>query len=187
MIATVFLLRNSILSALGNALVENDGVQKAQAAVVLGGDGNGVRILRAAQLAQAGYVPLVAVDGPKSLLGHESDADIQYAELHGFPSGLFHAILLAPDIDSTRAEARCVDKYLKSQNIRKILLVTSNYHTRRAAYWFRKEIPGLDVVAIPAADPMFVPDSWWTYREGQKTFVLEWLKTITERWLGIGV
>jgi uncharacterized SAM-binding protein YcdF (DUF218 family) len=167
--------------------VEDDGLQKAQAAVVLGGDGNGSRILKAAEIAQAGYVPLVLVDGPKSLLGHESDETVQYAELRGYPASLFRAIPLGDDIRSTRAEAQYVGKYLKTQRIRKILLVTSNYHTRRAAYWFRKEDPWLQVIAIPAADPEFVPNSWWTYREGQKTFVLEWLKTVTERWFGVGV
>ena len=143
--------------------------------------------MKAAQVAQAGYVPVVLVDGPKSLLGHESDFDIQYAELRGYSSALFRPIPLPDNISSTDAEARYVGNYLKQQNIRKILLVTSNYHTRRAAYWFRKDNPRLDVCAIPAADPLFAPNAWWTYREGKKTFVLEWLKTITERWLGIGV
>lgn len=143
--------------------------------------------MKAAQLAQAGYVPVVLVDGPQSLLGHESDATIQYAQMRGYPGSLFRAVPLPDFIRSTRAEAQYVGMCLKSGHIRKILLVTSNFHTRRAAYWFRKENPGLDVVAIPAPDPLFVPDSWWTDREGEKTFVLEWLKTVTERWLGIGI
>lgn len=164
--------------------MEDDGVQKAQAAVVLGGDNNGVRILRAAELAQAGYVPYVLVDGPKSLVGYESDMNVLYAEKHGYPASLFHALEMPPSVNSTRTEAVFVGRYLKEHDIHKILLVTSNYHTHRAAYLFRKMNPGLNVVAIPANDPDFEPNSWWTYRMGQKTFVMEWMKTVAS-YLGL--
>ncbi len=183
-VAAVLLLWQPILSGLGNALVEDNGLQKAQTAVVLGGDSNGARIRTAAQLAQAGYIPYVIVDGPKSLLGYESDTTILYAEKQGYAAALFHPLLLPSAVNSTRTEAEYVGKYLKQQGIRKILLVTSNYHTHRAAYLFRKMNPGLTVVAIPAADPDFKPNSWWTYRDGQKTFAMEWLKTVAD-YLGI--
>lgn len=178
LIAAAFLLWQPIGSWLGNYLVEDDGVQQAQAAVVLGGDGNGVRTLKAAQLAQAGYVPLVLVDGPKTLIGNESDMVIRYAEMRGFKLGLFRPIPFPDDIRSTRAEAQFVGAYLKKAGIHKILLVTSNYHTHRAAYLFRKINPDLTVVAIPAPDPEFNPNAWWTFREGEKTFLLEWMKTV---------
>jgi uncharacterized SAM-binding protein YcdF (DUF218 family) len=145
-----------------------------------------VRIVKAAQLAQVGYVPFVLVDGPTTLIGHESDMTMRYAQLRGYPPSLFRAVPLPADVTSTRAEAQYVGKCLKSEHIHKILLVTSHYHTRRAAYWFRRENPGLQVVAISAVDPLLLPNSWWRYREGEKTFVLEWSKTITECWLGIG-
>jgi len=184
LLAAVVLLRGPILSGLGNALVEDDAPRQAQAAVVLGGDSNGVRILKAAQLTQAGYVPYVLVDGPKSLLGYESDTTILYAEKRGYAATLFRPILLPPNINSTRDEARYVGNYLKQQGISKILLVTSNYHAHRAAYLFRKINPSLDVVSIAASDPDFIPDAWWTYRDGRKTFLMEWLKTIAA-YLGI--
>ena len=167
-----------LLSALGRALVENDAVQKAKASVVLGGDGNGVRIITAAQLAQAGYVPYAIVDGPKTLVGYESDMSIAFAEHSGYPAAMFHALPLPPQVNSTRTEAVFVGTHLKQHDIDKILLVTSNYHTHRAAYLFRKMNPGLDVIAIAAADPDYDPNSWWTNRMGQKTFVMEWIKTV---------
>lgn len=159
-------------------------MQKAQAAVVLGGDDSGVRILKAAQLAQAGYVPYVLVDSPKALMGYESDMTILYGEKRGYPSMLFRPLQLPQNVKSTRTEAQYVGKYLQQEHIHKILLVTSNFHTHRAAYLFRKMNPGLDVIAIPAQDPDFNPNSWWTYRNGQKTFVMEWMKTVAA-YLGI--
>ena len=182
--AACLILWKPVAKGLGNFLVEDDGVQKAQAAVVLGGDDRGVRITKAAQLAQAGYVPYVIVDGPKTLVGYESDMEILYAEQKGYPAALFHPLRLTPNIDSTHDEAAFVGNYLKQHNIRKILLVTSNFHTHRAAYLFRKENPGLDVIAIPAEDPEYDPNAWWTARVYQKTFFQEWLKTFAA-YLGI--
>ena len=180
----IFLLCKTILAGLGNFLVEDDSVQKAQAAVVLGGDLSGVRIMKAAQQAQAGYVPLVLSDGPKTLLGHESDVNILYAEKQGYSPTLFRPLPMPPEINSTQAEAEYVGNYLKQQGIHKILLVTSNYHTHRAAYLFRKTNPWLQVVSVAAPDPAFNPDSWWTFRDGRRTFLLEWAKTFAA-YLGV--
>ena len=174
-----WLLRSYILTGLGRALVEDDGAQKAQAIVVLGGDDYGTRIVKAAQLAQAGYAPCVLVSGPRSLLGHESDDTIEYGRRRGFPDSLFRA--LPNETDSTRGEAAFIGRYLQANGIRKILLVTSNFHTRRAAWLMRHENPGLDVDAVPAPDPYFTSGTWWKSRNGQKTFLLEWMKTVATR------
>ncbi|MBV9611068.1 MAG: YdcF family protein, partial [Acidobacteriaceae bacterium] len=138
----------------------------------------GMRILTAAQLAQAGYAPYVIVDGPKSLLGNESDATIQYAVGKGYAQSQFRPLPLPDAVRSTRAEADFVGRSLKERRIDKILLVTSNYHTRRAAQLFRRSNPKLQIVVIAAPDPNFTPSTWWKSREGQKTFALEWMKTI---------
>lgn len=156
--------------------MEEDKPQKADVIVVLGGDAFGTRILKAAELAKSGYAPYVLVSGPHSLLGHESDTTIEYARRKGYPVSLFRP--LPHELDSTRSEAELIDGYLRSQNARKILLVTSNYHTARAARLLRKYAPGIDVLAVPASDPAFTPDGWWKTREGQKMFFYESVKTI---------
>jgi uncharacterized SAM-binding protein YcdF (DUF218 family) len=177
-----WLLHAPILAGLGNALVENDGPHKAPVIVVLGGDDWGARIVKAAELAQAGYAPLVLVSGPLSLLGHQSDETIEYARRKGFSTALFRP--LPNSTDSTRSEARFIGAYLRAQGIHKILLVTSNFHTHRAASLMRHENPGLQVDVVPAPDPNFSPDVWWKSRNGQKTFLIEWIKTVAT-WLGM--
>lgn len=154
-------------------------MRKAQAIVVLGGDDFGTRIIKAAQLAEAGYGPYVLVSGPESLLGHTSDDTIEYARRKGFPDSLFRA--LPNDTDSTRSEAQFLGRYFRAHGIRKILLVTSNFHTSRAAWLMRHENPGLEVDAVPAPDPNFTPQTWWNSRNGKKTFLLEWMKTVATR------
>jgi uncharacterized SAM-binding protein YcdF (DUF218 family) len=84
---------------------------------------------------------------------------------------------LPSNADSTRTEAGIIGKYLREHHIRKMLLVTSNYHTRRAAKLMRKQNPAVWVVVVAAPDPFFRPSTWWRTRSGQKTFLFEWMKT----------
>jgi uncharacterized SAM-binding protein YcdF (DUF218 family) len=165
-------------------LVEDDGPRKADAIVVLGGDAYGQRIIKGAELEKAGYAPIVLVSGPPYLLGAESDEVIEYAKRQGFPAALFRSVPLpAGSADSTRVEAIYFGKYLKDNGIHKVLLVTSNYHTRRAAKLWRLEDPWLDVTVVPAPDRYFTTDGWWESRQGKKTFLYEWVKTLAT-WLG---
>jgi uncharacterized SAM-binding protein YcdF (DUF218 family) len=171
-------LREPILFVAGNALVEDDGAAKADAIVVLGGDHFGTRILRGAELAKAGYASRVLVSGPTDLLGHESDGTVAYAVQKGYPASIFQAIPLPDEADSTRSEAEYIGRKLKAEDVKSINLVTSNYHTRRAAWLWRKINPDLRIHVVPAPDPYFSPETWFKTRTGQKTFLLESTKTI---------
>jgi len=184
LIATLaYALRRPILRAAARALIQNDGVHKADCAWVLGGDDYGTRILYAGQLARAGYAPYVLVDGALGLIGHESDTTIQYAVQQGLPVSLFQPIWLPKGVDSTSTEVRYVaEAVFRPKNVNNVLLVTSNYHTRRAARFVRREVPWLHVSVVPASDPYFSPDGWWKSRNGRKIFVFEWMKTILESW-----
>ncbi|MBV8832317.1 MAG: YdcF family protein [Acidobacteriaceae bacterium] len=164
------------MTAAGNALIEDDGPRNAQAIVVLGGDDFGTRILKAAQLAESGCAPLVLVSGPPKLMGYEADETIRYAVTKGYPASLFRPLHL--NTDSTRSETRAIGAYLREHGIRKIVLVTSNFHTRRAAKLMRQVNPDINTGVIPAADPFFTPNTWWQSRNGARTFLYEWMKTI---------
>ncbi|MCU1291335.1 MAG: hypothetical protein JWP08_185 [Bryobacterales bacterium] len=170
-----------MLAAAGAALIEDDGPRSMQAAVVLGGDQDCARLMKAASLAQAGYVPFVVVSGPEAFGAHECDLTINYAERKGFPAVLFRPY--PNDFTSTESEVQGIGKYLRAHGITRVLLVTSNYHTRRAARLFRRKNRELEVRVIPAADRYFTPQTWWQSREGRKTFLLEWTKTVAS-WVG---
>jgi uncharacterized SAM-binding protein YcdF (DUF218 family) len=165
----LWLFRTPLLTFAGRFLVNDEAPRKADAILVLGGDDFGRRILKAAQLA--------------NLIGHESDATIQFAEQNGYPASLFRAVWLPPGTDSTRSEATFLGKYLKTHGINRILLVTSNYHTGRAARIWRTQAPWIAITVVAASDPFFTPAGWWKSRSGQKTFLFEWMKTVST-WLG---
>jgi uncharacterized SAM-binding protein YcdF (DUF218 family) len=171
------------LTALGSYLIRADPPQKADAALVLAGDSWGYRILTGAQLVRDGYVPTELVSGPDGAYGmHETALAIPYAVNHGYPQSYF--VPLDHEARSTQTEAAAVLPEIRRLGIHRLLLVTSNFHTRRAGKIFRDAAPDLTILVVAAPDKNFTPGAWWHDREAQKTFVAEWEKTIAN-WFGI--
>jgi uncharacterized SAM-binding protein YcdF (DUF218 family) len=165
------------LAALGRELVRDEGPAHADIAVVLAGDYYGDRILRAAELVKQGYVPSVLVSGPHLLYGlYECDLEIPFAVKRGYPESWF--IREPNEALSTRDEAAAILADLRRRGVHRFLLVTSNFHTARAAHIYRAAAPDLDMRVVAAPDKYFRADGWWHNREGRKIFVVEWMKTV---------
>jgi uncharacterized SAM-binding protein YcdF (DUF218 family) len=164
---------------MGEYLVQEQAPVKAGMIVVLGGDLRGDRILKAAALAQQGFAPQVLVSGGGNMYGlHESDLAVDWAVKHGYPDSLF--VKVPFPATSTRDEEEADSKELRKRHVRDFLLVTSTFHTRRAAATFRSVAPDLKFHTVGVADTYFSADGWWHNREGEKTFVLEWAKTLAD-------
>jgi len=162
---------------LGAFLVETQPPDHADLVVVLAGDPYGHRILKGAALVKEGYAPYVLVSGPASFYGlHESDLAIPFAVKRGFPAAWF--IAFPHDAHSTDEEGRAILPELRKRNAHRVLVVTSDYHTRRALHTLREQWPGIDVRMVAAPDEYFSPYRWWHTREGRKTFFLEYTKTL---------
>jgi uncharacterized SAM-binding protein YcdF (DUF218 family) len=176
MVALVFISRTVWLEQMGRYLVDVQEPEHSDMVVVLGGDLFGNRILAAAQLAKDGYAPTVLVSGAGNIYGlHESDFAIPFAVRHGYNEKMF--LRLDYPANSTRDEAQAVTAELRRRGVRKYLLVTSEFHTRRAGRIFRRAAPDLELRVVACPDTLHW-NNWWTDREGRKTFVQEWLKTI---------
>jgi uncharacterized SAM-binding protein YcdF (DUF218 family) len=179
----VWLAHDRILSGLGGYLISASPPEKADIAVVLAGDAFGHRILTAADLAKNGYVPVVLVSGPGGEYGyHECDLAIPFAVKHGYAESSFAHF--ENDARSTAGEAAVIVPELRRRNVHKVLLVTSNFHTRRAGALFRRAAPDLTIVTIAAPDENYTANGWWHNREARKTFLTEWEKTVGV-WLGL--
>jgi uncharacterized SAM-binding protein YcdF (DUF218 family) len=180
--ATLALTSSWWLPALGWALVRDEGPAKADLAVVLGGDFWGNRIVKGGELVRQGYVPAALVSGPPGVYGqHESDLEIAYAVRQGYPSQYF--IAFPDEARSTQDEAVMILPELQRRHVRRVLVVTSDYHSRRAARVFRAEERtlggGIEIRMVATPDQEFHPDSWWRSRQGQKIAFMEWSKTLS--------
>jgi uncharacterized SAM-binding protein YcdF (DUF218 family) len=171
------------MGALGGLLVASDQPASAGMVVVLAGDDTGRRILKAAELVKQGYAPQVLVSGPECCYGeNESDLAIAFAVRHGYPAEWFIPLPLVAH--STREEAQIILRELKRRNVRKFLLVTSDFHTARAARVYRRLNDPVSFRMIATPDCDFSAHGWWHTREGRKTFLYEWVKTVAD-WVGM--
>lgn len=182
LLLAAYLVRPLWLPAVAQALVRNDGPAKADIAVVLAGDYLGNRIVRAAELVRNGYVPAVLVDGPGGVYGmHESTIAIQYVTAKGYPAAWF--VDFPIDATSTVEEAHVVLPELRRRDVHSYLLVTSEFHSARAARIFQATQKSMGYNAamrvVTAPDAKITPANWYLTREGKKAAFLEWVKTVT--------
>jgi uncharacterized SAM-binding protein YcdF (DUF218 family) len=178
-VVLAFIFHNAVLAGLGSYLVKADAPEKADIALVLAGDGEGNRILAAAQLARRGFISQILVSGPSGVYGqYECDLAIPFAVKAGYPASYF--LHFENNARSTQEEARDAILRLHQLGAHKVLLVTSDYHTRRAGKIYRTAAPDLQFVVVAAPDTSFTAGGWWHNRQGEKIAFNEWLKTLTE-------
>jgi hypothetical protein len=154
-----------------------DAPRPSDVILVLAGETNR-RPARAFELLAQGYAPRIVLDVPTNAKLYEF-TQIQLAEkyIQDMPQGA--AVTICPiDGLSTKDESRDAEKCLARVGGRTVLLVTSDYHTRRALSVFRRELPGHRYSVAAARDDEQFGPRWWMHRQWAKTFVDEWLRLI---------
>jgi uncharacterized SAM-binding protein YcdF (DUF218 family) len=170
-----------LLSSVSRVLVYEDPLVKADAIVVLAG-GNGNRIEAAARLYREGYGEKLLFSGfrvyPET---YSSSLMKTYALKLGVPE--VNIITYNPDVEvSTRGESLANLELLKMNRMKKFIIVTSAYHTRRTNLIYKKAVSLLEYdvefLVYSAPDPYVPINSWWKIRTGQKGILLEYTKSI---------
>ena len=78
------------------------------------------------------------------------------------------------DADNTKEEAQAIRKLLLTKKWKSVIVVTSNYHTRRAKYIVSKVFGSGFIVRIASArDGDYDPATWYEHRKSVKRFVHE--------------
>jgi uncharacterized SAM-binding protein YcdF (DUF218 family) len=76
-------------------------------------------------------------------------------------------------------------KQLRLLELDTVLIITSNYHSRRTHLIYKALAGGYPhFLLYPAPYDGYDPDAWWTSRKGKKIFVLEFTKYL-ESWLEV--
>ena len=154
-----------------------DAPRPSDVILVLAGETNH-RPERALELLSQGLGRRIVLDVPGNAKIYDF-TQIELAEryVHNLPQGT--AISVCPiDGLSTRDEARDAARCLTSVESRQVLIVTSDFHTRRALSVLRREIPGHEYSVAASRDPEQFGPRWWTHRQWAKTFLDEWLRLI---------
>jgi uncharacterized SAM-binding protein YcdF (DUF218 family) len=161
-------------SILGRFLVYSQPPQSADMILVLAGDFYGSRVLKAAELAKQGYAPLVLISGGPYQAGTEGEYAIRFLAERGYPARLFESF--EHHARSTIEEAVALRGELRRRRVKRVILVTSDFHSRRSAIVFRLFCPGIEFISVPGTEANFHAGRWWMDAHSKALFYSEWTK-----------
>ena len=181
--AALYLVRRPILRFVAESWIVEDPTGKADALIVLSDDNfYADRATRAAELLREGKAPVIVASG-RRLRPNAGIAELMEHDLieRGVPREKI--VRLVHEADNTREEAEAVARMAKERKWHSVIVVTSNYHTRRARYIFRRVFPqGIEVRVASARDGDFDPQHWWEKRKSIKELTREFAGMVVALW-----
>ena len=184
LIAVGMVFKTEILRSFSNFLIKQDSPEKADLMVVLSGSafdrGN-----EGARLYKEGYAKRIICPGGNLeqlflILGdtvYESDLCKRNIIRNGVADSLVTVLHYGT---STREEADTILGYCKEHQIKKLIVVTTLFHTRRAGSVYKKRFAaeGITVLMRGAHASDFDEDLWWQNEYGLIGLNNEYMKTL---------
>lgn len=164
------------LNLLGSFIVDSQPPQKADLVLVLGGDFYGPRVIKGAELVRQHYAPFAVISGPLYMGRPEGYWAIDFLVNKGYPRDFFQ--VFATTAESTIDEARALRGELSRRHVHRVLMVTSNYHSRRAAIVLGLFCPAVKFIPVPAPDGHYRAAQWWQDPSSRHLFLSEWSKIL---------
>ncbi|HUA13863.1 MAG TPA: YdcF family protein [Verrucomicrobiae bacterium] len=178
-LAVVLLAANA-----GKILVVND-PRPSDIILVLAGETDR-RPARALELLNQGYASRIVIDVPATgkVYGFTM---VELAQRYVQVLPRASSIRVCPTEGlSTRDEAIDAGRCLAQEEGNRVLIVTSDFHTRRALSTFRRVLPTRSFSVAAAYDETQFGTHWWRHRQWAKTLVDEWLRLLwwnaVDRW-----
>jgi len=174
----------ALVASSGRFLIVNE-VRKADVIVVLAGETDR-RPARGMELLDQGYAPRLILDVPaKTRIYQWKQSELAQKYVDELPEA--KSVSVCPVYGhSTRDEAQDVSRCLQGVGGHSVLLVTSDFHTRRALSTFRRMLPGYDYGIAAVFDPREFGVQWWRHRDWAKMNFDEWSKLVwwelVDRW-----
>ncbi|MBV8522993.1 MAG: YdcF family protein, partial [Acetobacteraceae bacterium] len=162
-----------LLAHAGSFLVV-DSAKKSDIILVLANAGDPDRYLHAVDLLKQGYANRILYDVQMSKVYGMSEDELarQFVE-----KILPDQTTLCPShADSTYDEMESAKRCMEPFHPSSVLLVTSEFHTRRASQIFRKRLPQYRLSVGPTWDARWFGLQWWKDRRWAKTTLEEWEK-----------
>jgi uncharacterized SAM-binding protein YcdF (DUF218 family) len=161
----------------GQALVVNQ-PQRSDVILLLAGDAGDTRYWKGIELLRTGYAPRMLVDARVDAVSYgRTPAELTEDFIRRSAGGL--AVQVCPTRGtSTLQELQSAAACLQPIAPHSILLVTSDFHTRRALSITRKIYPQYTWSAAAANSGLLSAPRWWADRKIAKDVFLEWQKVV---------
>ncbi len=173
-----------IFFSLGFWLSPQSNLAKSDAIVAISGGETKSRTIEAVRLYKEGWAPKLIFSG--AALDPNSVSNAKAMELIAVDQGVPVAdIVLEENSANTGENASGVAKIVKDQDMKKIILVTSPYHQRRAFILFGRALgSNVEILNHSTTDQAWRRTHWWatdfsrslTMSELQKTLFILWSK-----------
>ena len=184
----IYFFREPILRSMGRALIVDQDPDTVQVAFVLAG-GPYTRAMQAAKLYRWRSTPLLVCTGITVREDYKAmKIDLPEAEVtrralvaFGVQDSDIEKYLVGT---STYEEAEFIREYCGAHKIKKAMIVSSAFHTRRVRFIFRKVFKGADtelnIQSSPSAD--YKEDEWWRDENGLIALNNEYVKMLYYWW-----
>jgi uncharacterized SAM-binding protein YcdF (DUF218 family) len=183
LLAVLYLARHPIFRLVGEGWVVEDTLERSDAILVLSDDNfYADRATHAAQVYRQGFASVVVASG-RRLRPYAGISELMEHDLieRGVPKDKI--IRVAHDAQNTREEAKALAQLAKQKKWRSIIVVTSNYHTRRTRYIFSRVFPkDIRIRVSGASDGEFDPERWWEKRVSVKELAQEMTAMLVAIW-----
>jgi uncharacterized SAM-binding protein YcdF (DUF218 family) len=174
-----------VLALASGSLLIRDEPRKADVIVVLAGETER-RPERGFELLDQGFAPRLVLDVPAATIIYRwNQIELAQKYLNDLPRAADASVCPVYGL-STKAETQDVSRCLEKFPVHSVLLVTSEYHTRRALSIFRHSCPQYSFAVAAAYDNREFGTKWWQHRQWAKMNLDECLRLFwweaVDRW-----
>jgi len=184
LVLLAWVLRAWILTGVGRFLTVHDRLERADAIFVFGGDPD-IRPFAAAALYRRGWAPRVLVPGMETgklaaigMVPTQTQLFTGVLRHEGVPDSAVMVLSMAGGTTSTTDDVAVLRDWIRRTGARRVIAVTTDYHTRRARFALRRGLKGMDVRVMMHGVPArgYDATNWWRSESGLVTYVNEYLK-----------
>lgn len=183
-IVILFLLRFPIMRGMASCLISADEPENVDYCFIMGGGSleRGKHALKMYKEGFASYFVCTGENVPSILEAvgtkmTEAEATAFYLEKEGIPK---ENIIVINQSTSTLEEAKVIHRFCEEHGLKKIMLLSSLYHTSRMRSVFDNELEdsGIEYCLVGAPSIKYKEYEWWKTEEGLIAFNNEWMKKI---------
>jgi len=183
--ALAWIFRAALLTQFAEMWIVDEALQRADAIVVLGG-GASSRPAEAARLYHQGYASRLVVmvsgakpAGEKPVAPVAADKEALLGQ--GVPENA--VVTLNQRVMSTYDEARAVYAWAATSGVKRVIIPSDMFHTRRMHWIFQKTLRPLHIDVIVSSIPAkaYSTSNWWKSEDGFLTLNNEVVKLIYYR------
>ncbi|NJR20463.1 MAG: YdcF family protein [Hyphomonadaceae bacterium] len=156
------------------------GAVRGDGAAALTG-GSDARVRTGVRLVESAEVPRLLISGVNHVATSEQIRLVAGGSMATFAC----CVDLGRDAVDTVGNADEVATWVQRHRVKRLILITENYHMPRALFEVQRKIPDITIVPFPIATDLYAQKDWWMSERATRGLALEYTKYVVARARGI--